>query len=496
MNPNLTTQSLELIKAALNKGGSQDLAKAWTQSGSAVSGITAYDLEAPAKLLYPVMTPIRNITPRVAARGGIQANWRAVTGINTGNTPLGRAEGKRSAAMVTTTADYLAAYRALGLEDYVTWEADYAAEYFQDLKALAVMQLLRATMIAEEQVLLGGQGTWAMTRTPQPATTPSNSGGTCTDAHSPYNVYCVALNLFGYQRSSVAGGIVQDISRTNMDSTSDTVKGGSARVSLVQTGTIASGSAGSIACTVTAVPGAVAYAWFWGATGQDALLGAITTTNAYTIITDVATGTQTYASLDNASDHSQDSLVFDGLLAQAFKTGSNSYIKSLDNAQLSASGAGGITEIDTALQSFWDNYKLSPDAMWVNAQERGTINVKAMTGAANAAQRFVFSVDQGSIKGGTMVRSYLNPFTMGEGEEIPINLHPNIPPGLILFTTSRLPYPLSNVSNVWQLRLRYDYRQMEWPMTKPRYEYGIYLDGILQHYFPASMGIIYNIKKG
>ena len=123
---NNTQETLELVKAALASPG-EPLAKVWTQSGSAISGITSYDLEAPAKLLYPVHTPIRNITPRKVGGMGIQANWRGVTGINTTNLPMGRTEGQRAGAMVTTVADYLAIFRALGLEDYVTWEGDMAA---------------------------------------------------------------------------------------------------------------------------------------------------------------------------------------------------------------------------------------------------------------------------------------------------------------------------------------------------------------------------------
>jgi hypothetical protein len=67
------------------------------------------------------------------------------------------------------------------------------------------------------------------------------------------------------------------------------------------------------------------------------------------------------------SDNSTNNLVFDGLLTQAMKAGSNAYYKSLDGAGLTADGAGGIVEIDAALKSFWDNYRLSPDTIWVSS---------------------------------------------------------------------------------------------------------------------------------
>jgi len=49
----------------------------FSQSASATSGLTYYDLETGAKLLYPVLTPLRNSIPRVSGKGGIQAAWRA-----------------------------------------------------------------------------------------------------------------------------------------------------------------------------------------------------------------------------------------------------------------------------------------------------------------------------------------------------------------------------------------------------------------------------------
>ena len=96
-----------------------------------------------------------------------------------------------------------------------------------------------------------------------------------------------------------------------------------------------------------------------------------------------------------------------------------------------------------------------------------------------------------------MAVSYLNPFAMsGDAKAIPINLHPNIPNGTVMFLTDVLPYPMSNVTNVFQMLLRQDYFAITWPMVKRKREYGVYLDGVLQHYFPPSMGTISNIGNG
>jgi len=53
MNQQTTAETLALLKAAQGTPDTE-LTKAWTQSATATSGITAYDLEAPAKQLYPV----------------------------------------------------------------------------------------------------------------------------------------------------------------------------------------------------------------------------------------------------------------------------------------------------------------------------------------------------------------------------------------------------------------------------------------------------------
>src|SRR4051812_30106537 len=124
-----TSETLALLKSALGGNGVRpDLAKAWTQSATATTGLTAYDLEAPAKTLYPVITPLRNNLPRVSGHGGIQANWRAVTAINTTNQTAGVSEGNRGGIIATDVKEYLAAYKGIGLEDYVTYESQYAGQ--------------------------------------------------------------------------------------------------------------------------------------------------------------------------------------------------------------------------------------------------------------------------------------------------------------------------------------------------------------------------------
>lgn len=462
----------------------------FSQSSSATSGLTFYDLEAGAKFLYPVLTPLRNEIPRVSGKGGIQANWRAVTGINTTNIQIGVSGGNRGAVMVVSTEDYAAAYKGIGIEDNVDFEAQYAGQNFEDIRALAAKVGLEALMLGEEAVLLGGNGTVALGTTPTPSLSGSSTGGALSDG--TYYVACVALTLAGFVGASITGGIPTTITRTNADGSTDTFGGGSAQKSSAASVTLSGGTTTQkITATVAAVRGAVAYAWLWGATAAGATVGAITTVNT-TVITAAAAGTQAYSTLPS-SDNSRNTLIFDGLLTQAMKAGSNAYYKSLDGASLTADGAGGIVEIDAALKSFWDNYKLSPDTIWVSSDLALSISQKILQGNANGAYRIVVNMDQGMMVGGVMVATYLNRFSMNGANVLKVRIHPNMPAGMVFFSTSKLPYPVSGVGNVVQVRTRQEYYQIEWPLRTRKYEYGVYADEVLQNYFPPSMGVICNI---
>jgi len=466
------------------------------QSTNTTSGLTFYDLELGAKFLYPVLTPLRNMIPRVSGKGGIQAAWRAVTAINTAGLRFGVSSANRGGVLAVTTQDYTATYKGIGVETSVDFEAQYAGQEFNDVRAVGAKTGLEALMLGEEAMILGGNTSLVVGTTPTPTLAALTTGGTL--AAQTWSVICAAMTVDGLMNGSITGGIQGSITRTNADGTSDTFGGGIARKSVNAT-VATTGTTGSISATIVPVTGAVGYAWFWGAAGSEAL-GAITTINSV-VITAAATGTQTASSL-GTNDNSINPLAFDGLIYQAVKAGSGSYILAMPTGiagagtPLSADGSGGVLEIDLVLKSMWDNYRLSPDTMWVSSQEATNISRKVLLGSQNAAQRFVFEAAQDMVGGGIMVRTYLNRYSMQGGSAVDVRVHPNMPAGTILFTTKMLPYPLAGVGNVVQIRTRQDYYQIEWPLRTRKYEYGVYADEVLQNYFPPSMALITNIGNG
>jgi hypothetical protein len=474
-----------------------DLSKSsFAQNGSATSGLTFYDLEAGAKFLYPVLTPLRNSIPRVSGKGGIQAAWRAITAINSTGMRIGVSGGNRGAVQAIATQDYTASYKGIGIETNADFEATYAGQGFDDIRAIAAKVGLEALMLGEEAMILGGNTSQPLGITGTPTLVGSTTGGAL--AAATYSVIAVALTLDGVINGSVAGGIQATITRTNADGSTDTFGGGAAQKSAAATSTT-TGTTGSVAATVPAKIGGLGYAWFWGPAGSE-VLGAITTTNSYVIVAP-ATGTLLASALP-ASDQSTNALGFDGLLYQALRAGSNAYVASLPagtagtGTPLTADGVGGVVEIDAALKSMWDNYRLSPDTIWVNSQEALNLSKKIMQGGVNSSMRFTFTSDQMNLGGGIMIRTYLNRFSMQGGSVLNIKVHPNMPAGTLLMTTQTLPYPLSGVGNVIQIRTRQDYYQIEWPLRSRKYEYGVYADEVIQNYFPPSMAVITNIANG
>ncbi len=468
----------------------------FAQSSNATSGLTFYDLELGAKFLYPVLTPLRNMIPRVSGKGGIQAAWRAITAINTTGLRFGVSSANRGGVLAVATQDYTATYKGIGVETSVDFEAQFAGQEFDDVRAIGAKTGLEALMIGEEAMILGGCSSGPLGATPTPSLVASTSGGTL--AAQTWSVICTALTLDALMNGSIAGGVQGQITRTNADGSSDTFGGGVAKASANAT-VPTTGPTGSISASVAPVRGALGYAWFWGAAGAETL-GAITTINSV-VISAAATGSQTAASL-GANDNSANLLAFDGLIYQAVKAGSGASVYTMPSgvagvgSPLTADGSGGVMEIDTILKSMWDNYRLSPDTMWVSSQEALNVSKKILAGSQTSAQRFVFETAQDVVGGGIMVRTYLNRFSMQGGSVVDIKVHPNMPAGAILFTTRALPYPLAGVGNLVQIRTRQDYYQIEWPLRTRKYEYGVYADQVLQNYFPPSMALITNIGNG
>jgi hypothetical protein len=211
-----TQETLGLMK--------ESLAKNVTVS----TGLTAYDLQAPAKNLYPIVTPLRNSLPRVGRLNpGDAARWRSITSITgSGFDAMGWVpEGQRSGSMAYSAALVTMPYVTLGEEDTVTFEAEAAAQGFEDINATATLRILQKTMRKEETALLGGNTSLALGTPATPTLSVSGSGATLPAG--TYSVIVVALSFEGYRNSSVSGGVATIKTITGNDGNTYTLSGGS-----------------------------------------------------------------------------------------------------------------------------------------------------------------------------------------------------------------------------------------------------------------------------
>ena len=492
MNP--TNGTLDLMKQALGTR-SDDLSKSITTG----TGLVAYDLQAPAKNLYPVYTPLRNSIPRVGGGVGTATNWRQVSAIigsgydNSGWVP----EGQRAGAMSYTTATIAASYVTFGEEDSVTFQAVAAGKTFEDLKATMVMRLLQKVMLKEENAIIGGNKSIALGIPTAPTLTATTVAGATLPALT-YSVIVVALTQEGFYNSSLTNGVGIAKTVTGQDGATFVINGGASNQSAATTQAITLGQ--TLTCTTPAIRGAVAWAWFTGASGSETLQ-AITTVNTVVFSAPLTSGRQAATAV--IADCSKNAtLAFDGLLTTALNPANTAYVQTMSGtAGLTSSGRGSVVEIDNAFQYMWDNFQLGATVMYVNSQEQKNITTKVMTNASGTLVRYNAPAqdmkEPVAIVAGGVVSSYYNPFTPSGGQIIPIKVHPKVPPGTILMYCEELPiqYQNNEVSNVAEMKMRTDYFSIDWPLTSLKHCSGCYADGVLAVYCTFAMAVITNIAN-
>ena len=492
----VTEQTLVQLKDVMGRG---DIKKASTVTTS--TGLVAYDLEAPSKNLYPVLTPLRNRIPRVSKSvgAGDAAHWKEVTSIAGGgiSSMPWVPEGQRAARMSMVTADRSATYVTLGEETDVTYEAQSAGNGFENVMSMAGLRLLQSLMIKEEYAILGGNRDVAL-GTPTAPTVAAGTDGAIADG--TYNVAVVALTMEGYLAASLASGVVQQSTITGMDNATYTLNGGSSnKSSTTSTGALSGGNNASISASTPVVVGAVAYAWYVGTAAAEKL-EAITTINSVKLTALAGTG---QALSDITADRSRNATyAYNGLMYAAYNSGL-SYYSALATGTagtgtgLTASTRGSITEIDTMLKAFWDDYRLSPEEIYVNAQELMNITNKVLTGSSNSVVRFNSDIANmnPTVTAGQVIGYYVNPYTLGGGQLIPIKLHPNLAAGTIFCWAENLPafYQGANVPYTAEVQCRRDYYQIPWPIITRANATGVYAEEVLKVYAPFALGIITNI---
>ena len=458
------------------------------------TNITAYDLQPLLQGLYAVMFPFVSRCPRVVSKiGGTSTNWKQLTAVNSTNVSLGVSEGNRNANMQLTVKQALALYKSLGLEADLTFEAEEAAQGFDDARARRTESLLNAVRMGEEKVVLFGNGDSTLgvsLGTPNtPVVAANATSGTLPAA--TYYAWIVALSYEGYQNASISGGVATTITRNNVDGSSDTLAGGSSNVS-ASSNSYTLGAPGSVGISWAPTQGAFGYAVYLGTSKATAVLTAIVPV-AYPaalplVISAPGSGTQVATAI--TADNSVNSLLFTGMIPQILQPGSGAYVKSLQ-ASLTSDGAGGIVEWDAALLAMYNNYKQGVHRILISAYDHLKASDLILKNGGAPLIRFTQAADgageMGKFGGSPFVTEYYNKFT---GERIQLETHPFIPQGMTIGYAERMNpeyYLAANVPTPFRILCRTrEWYEIEWPVTSRKRAHGQYVSELFQYSAPFS----------
>ena len=495
----LSQQTMALIKA-LQKA---DVTTAGITTGT---GLNFYYLEPQAKNIYPVFYPLLQSTPRVNPMfngmkvGGTAINWKAIVGIDADGYPA-VSEGNRNAYMNITERNYSASYKFLGKDTSTSFQAQATGLGFDDNVALAQLSMLNALLNDEERMLLfgnsgdaihGGDNGYVLGQCGRPTITEGTGTGTLSGG--TYVVFCVALTPWGTTLASSAG-VKLPWTRTNADGSKDTINGGTSKIS-VASNAVTPSTFHSLHVAVTAINGAVGYAWFVGTNSANAAFYGVTPYCTVDIFSNPST-TQFAANAALANDCSYNNLDFDGIFTWIFNTYGASqpaYLSDMGGAGFTANGDGTIAEFEDCIDYLWTNYKITCDKIYLGGTLIDSVSKAIMNGGSSGSQRIMFESNAaGAVTGGTKVVQYRSKFSnTGSAKVLDVATHPWMPDGTVLFDLVNNPYPAAGntIPAVRQIVSLEDHFSLKWPYRSLRHELGVYCFETLRVYIPFGFGLI------
>ena len=466
-----------------------DIAKDISLTSPLSSSFAAFDLEAPAKLLTPRPTPLRN---KIARKKGVGTSHRVkrilgYTGTGTGGignifpgvtetttTTFGSIAYERGPKISYAADDLILPYNTYSLSDSVSFDANFSGLGFQDLRQLSSTSTLYATMLMEERMLLMARGT----------------GSGYSGALAAPTVTVAAANATGSQVGLAAS------TQFFVYVTADAGAFGESVVSTVQSATTSSGSQ-IITITVGAVTGALGYKVYVGTTTgatNAKYVGRFTGTVA-TLQGAASTNTtnnnlvySTSGAVAPSADTSAYATGYDGIIPTLL--GSAGGFNNNINAQFSTSNPG--AEYQTVFYNLYNNVKADPDEILINGSDRKQLS-DAIKNGSTANYRLNLSQDEsGNYVGGATIGALHNEVT---GKLVDITVHPWLPQGVSPVMSYTLPIPDSEVSDCWAVYNVQDYMGVQWPVTQFSYDFSTYFRGTFMAQAPAWSGIVSGIAS-
>ena len=476
----------------------QDIQKEITTTSPLSTSFAAFDLEAPAKLLTPRPTPLRNRIPRKkgvgtshrvkrilgytgTGTGGQGQIWPGITETTQNNFAPGGANGlylERGPQISYTADDLVLPYNSYSLSDQVSFDANFSGLGYQDLRQLSSTSTLYATMLMEERMMLMARGTasgysGALAAPTFTTATPVAGAGQTALAAGSYFVNVTA------DAGISANGFGESILGTQSGSI-----------------TVASGDVLEVVVT-TPVVGALGYNIYVGTTTGAANLkyqGTLKGTGTFTIqgagasVTgNNAAFTTTGAAASRANaDTSAYATGYDGILPTVL--GPNTGFNNAINSAFSTSNPG--VEFQNVFANLYQNVKADPDMVLLNGNDRKQLSDAIKNGSTANYRLVINDPGAGGTTYGSIVTGLQNEVT---GKAVDLMVHPWLNQGVAPVLSFTLPIPDTEVSDVWANFLVQDYMGIQWPVTQFTYDFSTYFRGTFFCTAPAWNGAVSGI---
>ena len=450
-------------------------------SGAVKTGISAasnylygYPLEAPAKKLYFIEDTMRRRIPRTLnTTGGKLAHWKRITSINSAKVKAGVSEGAINTAITLADDEKSATYKSMNMYNTYTDEARFFGRKFEDIPQLGMLITLQNLMIQEDRYIIGGNQNVLGAPAGLSGTGATATGGALVSG-TAYDFAVTALTIHGWLNTATGHGTA--------DATDETDAG-------TYTNKTPGGSYNAYTLTWTDIPGAFAYNVYVS-------LHATATPFFYKTVfanTCTVTANKTSGNVANSADQTADTKGYSGIVEQLTYGGTSAtgcYYYSCDGSAITGDGAGGVVEIETALASTWNNYRVSPTMILINSQEGKSIKKLAIGSATTNAVRIMVTPDgKNEFGAGSAVNAYWNPYTQ-QWLNIVTSVH--CPAGKIFLLGETVPYPNSEVPNNFEVELQQEYYGEMFARTSRQTPVGVTCIGALKLYLPGACGIIAN----
>lgn len=470
----------------------------FTDAVPSTLGFNVFDLSGPANITAPFMAPIRGRIPRMQGRGPAGMN-KVITGFSGSATggigsvnpafPLqvptagSNLEAARGNPVSYALGDVIVPFKFFALTDSVTFPAFFAAEGFQDLRAMSAALLMQMAMMAEERQILMGRD--AVLATP----------GQPTQGADRAVVAGVEVGILG----TGSGGTNVYSKVTAVGPYGETAAGAASTAE-----NIAQGTTAVVDITWTDVPYALAY-------------------NVYVALLDAGATTGQVYYLDAAGQNSSAFNGFTiGVRGRAFQTAtapasdtgtgsSDNYrgiIETVEQGPASGTAITGqsgrlnatvgtapqITFLQNLFQTGWDLYKADYEEVLMNARERKNISNTILSGTSNSNYRVAFAPNEaGGIASGVIVSEVMNQST---GRSVRLTTHPWLPIGNAVGLTYSLPFATAfGDTTTMKIQGPQDYMQIMWSPTTLQWQSSIIWMNALMITAPTMMFVEHGIAQ-